>query len=463
MIAPLLLSQVAAQTSASLAAKLIGEDAAFVRVTTDSRQLQPGDLFVALRGDRFDGHDFLAKAVAAGAIALVVERVDLTLAVPQLVVSDTLLALGQIASLNRQNFNGRLLAITGSSGKTTVKTMVAAILAECGSVLMTQGNFNNHIGVPLTLLKIDAPHEFAVIEMGASAIGEIAYLCELAKPDVTLINNVMPAHIQGFGSLEGVSQAKSEIYLGLNQAGTAVVNIDDIFSGDWLALLSDKKIITVSLASDDANFFARDIHYGAETVSFTLVADNNAIAVQLNALGEHSVRNALAAAACAFSVGAELEHIQAGLAQFAPVKGRMSRHLGCGGALIVDDSYNANPGSVRAAIDVLSAQKLQSVLVLGDMGELGEQAAELHADIGRYAQTQGVTKLFTIGTLTRYASDAFGVTAQHYTNQAELIVALKEIANPQTIILIKGSRSAKTDIIVRALCEDLGNPLGDHH
>lgn len=463
MIAPLLLSQVAAQTSVSLAAKLVGEDAAFVRVTTDSRQLQPGDLFVALRGDRFDGHDFLAKAVAAGAIALVVERVDMTLAVPQLVVSDTLLALGQIASLNRQNFNGRLLAITGSSGKTTVKTMVAAILAECGSVLMTQGNFNNHIGVPLTLLQIDAPHEFAVIEMGASAIGEIAYLCELAKPDVTLINNVMPAHIQGFGSLEGVSQAKSEIYLGLSREGTAVVNVDDAFSADWLALLAHKKIITVSLTDSAANCFARDIQYRDESVSFTLVAYNKAIEIQLNALGEHSVRNALAAAACAFAAGAELKAIQLGLAQFAPVKGRMSRHLGCGGALVIDDSYNANPGSVRAAIDVLSAQKMLSVLVLGDMGELGEQAAELHADIGRYAQAQGVTQLFTVGTLSQYASEAFGTAAQHYTNQAELISALKKIANSQTVILIKGSRSAKTDLIVHALCEGLENTFGDNH
>jgi UDP-N-acetylmuramoyl-tripeptide--D-alanyl-D-alanine ligase len=463
MIAPLLLSQVAEFTRAKLQSELVGEDVAFVRITTDSRQLQSGDLFVALRGENFDGHNFLQAAANQGAIALVVEKADPSLALPQLVVSNTLLALGQIAAINRAYFRGPLLAITGSSGKTTVKTMTANILRECGAVLMTQGNFNNHIGVPLTLLQIEALHDYAVIEMGASAIGEIAYLCDLAKPDVALINNVMPAHIQGFGSLAGIACAKSEIYQGLGATGTAVVNIDDAFAADWLAQLADKKTITVSLFNQEADCYARSVNQGSEGVSFTLVLQQQMINIELNALGEHSVRNALAAAACAAAVGADLQHIQRGLSAFVPVSGRMSRHLGVNGSLIIDDSYNANPGSVCAAIDVLAAQPGDTVLVLGDMGELGEEAAQLHADIGRYARDVGVRQLFTLGTLSRNTSENFGAGAQHFVTHAELITALAEMAGANTTFLIKGSRSAKTDIIVRGLCEASSDSAGDHH
>lgn len=468
MIAPLLLSQVAEFTRARLNAELHGEDMAFTHVTTDSRQLQAGDLFVALRGEKFDGHNFLLTVAEQGAVAAVVDQVDPTIALPQLVVNDTLLALGQIAAMNRAAFHGPLIAITGSSGKTTVKTMTANILRECGAVLMTQGNFNNHIGVPLTLLQIAAQHDYAVIEMGASAGGEISYLCELAKPDVALINNVMPAHIQGFGSLAGVARAKGEIYQGLSATGTAVVNIDDAFAADWLAQLNDKKtnhrkIITVSLFNQNADCYARSVNQGSDSVSFTLVLQQQMINVELNALGEHSVRNALAAAACAAAVGASLQHIQRGLAAFAPVRGRMSRHLGAGGALVIDDSYNANPGSVRAAIDVLAAQPGDTVFVLGDMGELGEEAAQMHGEIGRYAYDAGVKRLFTLGELSRNTSENFGSGAQHFTTHAELIVALLDIANANTTFLIKGSRSANTDLVVRGLCDASSDSVGDHH
>lgn len=463
MIAPLFLSQVADFLRTDLPAQLAGDDVSFTRVTTDSRQLQPGDLFIALRGERFDGHDFLQVAANQGAVGLVIEKHEPSIALPQLIVSDSLLALGQIAALNRKAFHGPLIAITGSAGKTTVKTMVASILRECGNVLVTQGNLNNHIGVPLTLLRIDAAHEYAVIEMGASAIGEIAYLCTLGQPDVAMINNVMPAHIEGFGSIEGVAQAKSEIYSGLQRDGTAIVNVDDAFAAQWLRQLGSKKIITVSFAQQSADCYAQQVVYTADSVSFTLVLQQASVEIELNALGEHSVRNALAAAACASAVGANLQQIQRGLAAFAPVGGRMSRHTGATGELIIDDSYNANPGSMRAAINVLVAQPNNTILVLGDMGELGEREAELHAEIGTYARERGVHTLVAVGPLSKHASDAFGPAALHFNNQADLINALKARVNADTTLLVKGSRSAKMDLVVRALCEGSSDTPGDQH
>jgi UDP-N-acetylmuramoyl-tripeptide--D-alanyl-D-alanine ligase len=457
MIAPLSLAAVAA----TLGALLQQGDARFTRVATDSRQLQPGDLFVALRGANFDGHDFLHTAANAGACGLVVEEFDASLSLPQLVVRDTLLALGQIARLNRDAFAHPLIAITGSSGKTTVKTMVADILRECGSVLMTQGNFNNHIGVPLTLLQIARDHEFAVIEMGASSIGEIGYLCTLAKPDVALVNNVMPAHIAGFGSLENVALAKGEIYLGLAAQGTAVINIDDAFAPQWLAQMQQQTVITVSLTDASADCFARNISATAECTSFTLVVQQDAIDINLPAPGEHNIRNALAAAACAFAVGASLSHIKQGLEKFVPVSGRLSRQHTPGGALVIDDSYNANPGSVRAAIQVLAAQPGQKVLVLGDMGELGEHAELLHAEIGRFAQAQQIHRLLTVGSLSRHASEAFGESGQHFASQAELMQVLNTLVDKHTTLLIKGSRSAKMDVIVRELCEVSSHSTGE--
>lgn len=454
MIKPLSLSQLVAHMSESLAAQVHQGDVNFTRVTTDTRTLLPGDLFVALRGERFDAHNFLHQAVGQGACALVVEEFDTSIALPQLCVKDTLLALGQIAALNRNEFHAPLLAVTGSGGKTTVKTMLAHILNECGAVLATKGSLNNHIGVPLTLLELQAQHRFAVIEMGASALGEIAYLCSLAKPDIALITNVMPAHIEGFGSLANVARAKGEIYASLSAQGTAVVNIDDAFASDWLTELQQKNqpIFRVSLHDQQADCYAKNIQINDQSLSFTLVMGDESIPVSLNALGEHNIRNALAASACAYLAGASLQQIQRGLAAFLPVAGRMSQHLGYRGAQIIDDSYNANPGAVRVAIDVLIARSGSGVLVLGDMGELGDDAAALHAEIGVYAKQQGLKRLFTLGELSRHASQAFSSGAEHFDDQASLLIRLKEIADEQTVFLIKGSRSARTDLIVTALC-----------
>jgi UDP-N-acetylmuramoyl-tripeptide--D-alanyl-D-alanine ligase len=459
MIAPLTLAQVADFCRNSLHAQLHNGDAVFSSVNTDSRTLVAGELFVALRGENFDAHNFLHQAAAKNVCGLVVEKYAPDIQLPQLVVKDTLLALGQIATMNRNAFVKPVLAITGSSGKTTVKTMVADILRECGKVHATKGNLNNHIGVPLTLLQLGAEHDYAVIEMGASAIGEIAYLCSLAKPQVTMINNVMPAHIAGFGSIEGVAQAKGEIYKSLTLENIAVVNIDDKFSPQWLTDIK-AKVIRVSLNDPSADVFAKNIVFDAASVSFDLNIKNKKMPIKLNSLGEHSVRNALMAAAMAYSVDADLDSIQRGLETFSPVGGRMSRHTGINQSQIIDDSYNANPGSVRAAIDVLAACSGKRILVLGDLAELGDDEKELHVALGTYAQQKKIDHFYTLGKLTEYASEAFGVQPgqHHFAERDALVVALQKIATPNTTILIKGSRSAKMDLVVKALCSS-----GENH
>lgn len=457
MISSLSLSQVAEYCRESLGAELKNGDASFSVVNTDTRKLNAGELFVALRGENFDAHNFLDQAAAQHVCGMVVEKFAAHIPLPQLVVKDTLLALGQIAEMNRNGFHKPVLAITGSSGKTTVKTMLACILQECGKVHATKGNLNNHIGVPLTLLQLEADDEFAVVEMGASAIGEIAYLCSLARPQVTMINNVMPAHIAGFGSIEGVAQAKGEIYQGLQAGDTAVVNVDDKFAPQWLSGMK-ANVIRVSLADTEADCFARKLEHGHGSVAFDLMLNGSAVAVQLNIPGEHSVRNALMAAAMASAVGANLQQIQQGLQKFAPVSGRMSRHQAQQGALIIDDSYNANPGSVRAAMDVLAACAGNRIFVLGDLAELGDDAEQLHAQLGAYAKQKNINHLYTLGKLSRSASNAFADGAQHFDAREQLIAQLKSLATSGTTILIKGSRSAKMDLVVSALCA-----IGDTH
>lgn len=453
MIRALKLQEVAAfmQAQNKVVVELFNGDVEFTQVNTDSRTLTEGELFIALRGERFDAHDFIQQAVAKKPVALVVEKFFPKIALPQLVVSDCLLALGQIAAFNRQLFTGKLIAITGSSGKTTVKTMLASIMQEAGSTHATKGNFNNHIGVPLTLLQLNADHQFAVIEMGASGPDEIAYLCELAKPQVSMINNVMPAHIQGFGSIEGVAKAKGEIYQALSASGVAVINIDDSFANGWIVELKTKIFISVSLHNTQADFYASEIHLKSDSVEFILRHQQQSIKTRLQTQGEHNIRNALMAAACATAVGVDLRKIQTGLQKFSPVSGRMSRYLGVNNIQIIDDSYNANPGSVRAAIDVLSSIP-GSVLVLGDLAELGEDAEKLHAELGDYAQRKKIQKVFTLGKLSANVSRAFGEGAEHFTDRDSLIEKLKQQASPGMTYLIKGSRSARMELIVSALC-----------
>lgn len=436
-----------------LDARLVGPDVGFARLSTDTRNAQAGDLFLALKGERFDAHDFLNVAADRGVAALVVEREFPSIDLPQLVVADTQTALGQIAAANRECFTGPLTAITGSSGKTTIKTMLAGILVRSGPVLATRGNYNNHIGVPLTLLELDQTHDFAVVEMGASGPGEIASYCRWAQPDLALISNVMPAHIEGFGSVEGVAKAKGEIYAGLKADGTAIINLDEAYADQWRALLDKQRVLSFSLSREQAHCRAQDLALHPDSVDFTLMTPLGSARVQLHVPGEHNVRNALAAAACAVALGISPEAIARGLESFEPIAGRMSARRGYAGALVIDDSYNANPGSVRAAIEVLAAQEGQRILVLGDMGELGERASELHRELGERARDRGIEQLITLGPLSAYAARAFGADARQYDNHDAVVAALKTKLNGQTRVLIKGSRSAGMEKIVRGLIE----------
>jgi UDP-N-acetylmuramoyl-tripeptide--D-alanyl-D-alanine ligase len=416
--------------------------------------VQPGDCFVALRGPRFDGHQYLAQAQRAGAVAALVDTPQPSIPLAQLQVKDTTQGLGAIARINRQRFTGPLVAITGSSGKTTVRAMLEAILRCEGTVLSTQGNLNNHIGVPLTLLRLDGSEQYAVIEMGASGPGEIAYLCQLARPDVALVNNVMPAHLEGFGSIEGVARAKGEIYQSLAPQGCSVINSDEPFAPMWQAQLATNNCMSFSLQQQQADCYASHIEQGA-TTCFELNLQGRRLPVQLQALGLHNIRNALAAACCARAVGASDQAIINGLQHFAPVAGRMSIKTGHHGSRVMDDSYNANPGSVRAAIDVLAHTPGDNLLVLGDMGELGEQAQQQHADIGRYASGKNLAAVFSCGQLSQAITANYSGSAQHFNDQQTLIAHLRSlVAQKQYTILIKGSRSARMDVVVEALTNE---------
>lgn len=446
---PLTLSAAAA----AFGGTLLYPDCSFRRVSTDSRRLRPGELFVALRGSRFDGHDFLAQ-IADQAGGLVVERPDKRLLVPQWVVPDTTRALGQLALLARDQFTGPVIAITGSSGKTTVKEMTAAILRGLGPVLATRGNLNNHIGLPLTLLSGEPDQRCAVLELGASAEGEIAYLAGIAKPTVAVVNNVLPAHVQGFGSLAGVARGKGEIYAALGPRGTAVFNLD--LDSRWLALwrasLPCLQSIGFSLSNPAADLTAKDVILDSEgRASFLLRAPTGEVPVSLQVPGRHNVANALAAAACALAAGAGLEAIAAGLRAVLPAPGRMQVRKGPRGARLIDDSYNANPGSVRAAVDTLAGYAGRRLLVLGDMGELGPDAPGLHREVGAYAAARGIDGFYACGPLSKLAAEAFGSGATSFADKEQLARELLGTLDADTTVLIKGSRSAGMEDIVRLL------------
>jgi len=440
---------------APLSAELKGEDVAFAAVSTDSRAIAPGQLFIALSGPRFDGHDYLADVAARGAVAALVERHVADVALPQLVVADTRLALGQLGALNRAAFSGPLAAITGSSGKTSVKEMLASILrAALGvdAVMATRGNLNNDLGAPLTLLELAPQHQSAVIELGASRVGEIAYTVSLARPDVSLITNAGTAHVGEFGGPEKIVEAKGEILDGLGAQGIAVLNLDDPAWPVWQQRAAGKRMLSFSLRNEQADFHAAAIGQDARgCVNFTLVGPQGSMPVQLNLLGQHNVANALAAAAAAHALGVAPQHIVAGLQALQPVAGRGVAQMLDNGVRLIDDSYNANPASIQAATDVLAGFAGRALLVLGDMGELGEWAEQSHADVGRYAVGK-VDALLAIGPLMKHAVEAFGAGGRHFADQQSLIESLR-LEQGNTTILIKGSRSAAMDRVVAALGE----------
>ncbi|MBA3696376.1 MAG: UDP-N-acetylmuramoyl-tripeptide--D-alanyl-D-alanine ligase [Methylotenera sp.] len=440
------------EAAKAMNAKVIGADAAFESVGADSRKISQGQLFVALKGENFDGHTFAKQALAQGASAVLVEN-ESTQAQPALVVKDTLLGLGQLASYWRQKFTIPIAAVTGSNGKTTVKEMLASILRaavnSADEVLATEGNLNNHIGSPMTLLKLRPQHRYAVIEMGMNHSGEISYLTNLAKPRVAVIVNAGSAHIGELGSFEAIAKAKGEIFEGLADDGIAVINADDVFASLWQGLAAERKTVTFGLNNNADISATYELKPNASKLCIT--TPQGVIDLLLPAPGLHNVMNALAATATATAMEISLPAIKTGLQNYAGVKGRLQHLEGLNGALVIDDCYNANPMSMKAAIDVLIAQAGEKLLVLGDMGELGKDAAALHAEIGAYAKDAGVHRLFTLGQLSEEMIKAFGAHGQHYKTPQDLVADLLKELKQGVTVLVKGSRFMAMERIVNEI------------
>jgi len=452
-----------AEAARALDAGIRGNDVAFDAVNTDSRAIKRGDLFVALKGERFDGHRFVSQAAAAGAAAAMVEDSasgiqDTDTKLPLIVVKDTRLALGKLASCWRKKFTMPLVALTGSSGKTTVKEMLALILREAvgtefrspeaGScVLATRGNLNNDIGVPLMLLELRPEHRYAVIEMGMNHAGEIRYLAQIAAPDVALINNAGHAHIEYLGSEEAIARAKGEIFEGLAHGGVAVINADDRFAGLWRELAAGKRQLEFGIESRAAVTATSRLRY-LESEIIVRTPHGEAPAT-LRAGGLHNVRNALAASAAAVALNIAPHVISRGLAAYAGVKGRLQKKACVHDATLIDDTYNANPESVQAAIAVLAQAPGRKLLVLGDMGELGAGAPALHAESGLLAREAGIDQLFTLGELSAHASQAFGAGARHFSRIEDLLAEIENALSPGATMLVKGSRFMQMERVVK--------------
>ncbi|QFU20727.1 UDP-N-acetylmuramoyl-tripeptide--D-alanyl-D-alanine ligase [Shewanella eurypsychrophilus] len=438
-----------------LNARLLGSDVEIAQVSSDSRVITEKTLFVALKGEHFDGHNFAASTVEAGAVALLVDH-ELPLNIPQLVVKDTQKAMGDLGAYLRSLIQPKSVALTGSNGKTSVKEMVATILSQDHKVLYTAGNFNNEIGVPLTLLRLETDDEFGVFELGANHKGEINYTSSLVKPQVALVNNVASAHLEGFGSLEGVASAKSEIFNHLAVDGTAVINADDQFASVMFSASAAFKQLSFGIDSV-ADIKATELDTNEMgCYRFVLSYQAQRIRVELPLSGRHQVSNALAATAICLSLGLTLDEIKLGFSLLVPVKGRMLPTQ-LGRVRVIDDSYNANPASVTAAIDWLQEIEGYRCLVLGDLGELGDNASLLHAELGELAKLRGLDALFTLGELSTNASRAFGVEA-NVSLEALVENVINNINQLQgnATVLVKGSRSARMERVVEALISAYG-------
>jgi len=464
-----------AAAAAAMGGELRGHDASYGTVSTDTRTLKAGDLFVALQGPNFDGNDFVAAAAAAGAVGAVVSRPASRGAIAtsgsasaggasgiaQVVVPDTLAALTKLAHAWRLQFAFPVIGVGGSNGKTTVKEMTAAILARRGPCLATRGNLNNHIGVPVTLMRLEPAHRSAVIEMGANRRGDVAALCAIARPTVGLITNAGAEHLEGFGSLEGVAQGEGEMLAALDAAGTAVVNADDAYAPLWRRLSCAGRTLTFGLVPQ-ADFRASDVSQtigaGGFALQFALHGAGGERTVRMRLAGRHNVVNALAASAAAHAAGATLDDIVSGLAEIRPVGGRLELKSSRHGAWLIDDSYNANPSSVQAALDVLKELPGPRWMVLGDMGELGEFALQSHLDAGTLARRSGVSRLFAMGPMSAHAAEAFGTGAEWFPDAAALIRRLDGELTAGTTVLIKGSRLNRLERVV----ESLGAPPAHH-
>jgi UDP-N-acetylmuramoyl-tripeptide--D-alanyl-D-alanine ligase len=435
----------------SCGGELVGADRPYTGVSTDTRTIKPGELFVALRGPRFNANEFIAAAEKAGAAGAVVDtRVDRPIA--QIVVKDTHAALTTAAAAWRRQFRIPVVGVAGSNGKTTVKEMIAAILERTGVTLATRGNLNNHIGVPLTLLRLDAAHRYAVVEIGANRAGEVAELVEIARPTVGLITNAGAEHLEGFGSLEGVARAEGEMVAGLHADAVAVINADDEFVELWRGMTRAK--VSTFGVDKPADFTATDLHTTIDrgfVTRFRLQAPMGSIPVELNLAGRHNVVNALCAAAAACAAGAGLDDVRAGLATMRPVPGRLQFKTAPSGAWIVDDSYNANPSSMKAGIEVLENVDARRWFVMGDMGELGDFAEDSHREIGRFARDHRIDRLFATGRNSKLAAEAFGAGAEWFEDVESLSQAVNAELTREVCVLVKGSRSAKLERVVEAI------------
>jgi UDP-N-acetylmuramoyl-tripeptide--D-alanyl-D-alanine ligase len=432
---------------------VIGNDVEFTSVGTDSRAITKGQLFVALKGENFDGHDYVAQSLSQGASAALIENDENA---PAVKVKDARLALGDLARYWRKRINVPVVAITGSNGKTTVKEMLAAILkvaaGDDSKVLATQGNLNNDIGMPLTLLRADSHHSYVVLEMGMNHRGELSYLTHIAKPNVALVNNAGLAHVGELGSVEAIAQAKGEIFQGLTLDGTAIINADDVYSDLWKSLASKYQQMTFGLEAT-ADVTATYKLNGASS-DVKLKAPNGEVEFTLPASGLHNVRNALAASTAAIALNVSLQNIAEGLSGFSGAKGRLQQKLGQFDAQVIDDTYNANPVSMKAAIDVLSAREGKRFMVMGDMGELGADAALMHAEIGSYAKQAGIDALFVLGELSQEAAQAFGSGAEHFENAESLSDALLNHMDKLTTVLVKGSRFMRMERVVEKITKN---------
>ena len=438
--------------------RLLGDDVPISGISTDSRDDLHGALFVALKGERFDAHEFVAQAKANGAAALLTHRpVDSDL--PTILCADTEEALGEIAAGLARTRPAVVLALTGSNGKTSVKTLLHAILSHAGKAYVNPGNRNNEIGLPLAVIEAPEDAQFAIYEMGAGKSGDIAYLTSIVTPNIALVNNIAPAHIERMGSLLGIAETKGAIYEALPDDGLAVVNVDDAFCPYFLERIAGRSVLRFGL-ENNADVTAGKIVSGADGVRFELITPAGRAEVALQMPGRHNILNALAATAMALAAGAPFEAVLAGLQSARPVAGRQDGKQLANGAVLIDDSYNANPGSVLAGIAALTAacalDGRQSLLVLGDMAELGDTAVDLHAQIGAAAKSQGIAGMMTCGVLSAAASEAFGSGARHFTDRAALIAVLNGSLHSNQRLLVKGSRSSRMDEVVNALLQTYG-------
>ncbi len=444
-----------AEAAAMLDVVYKGADGEVLRVSTDSRSIRPGDLFIALRGEKFDGGNYAAQALKQGAVGVVLDPTQAPDIATAIRVDDTRLALGKLAAAWRSRFSLPVVAITGSNGKTTVKEMLAAVLRkEAGSesaVLNTEGNLNNDIGLPLMLLRLRETHRFAVLEMGMNHVGEIDYLTQLARPNVAVINNAMTAHIGFLGSVENIARAKGEIFNGLSETGIAVFNADDAHAWMWRKANAQRNVLDFGLASTaTVRGHYQSAGFGA---ALTLTLSNTTLEIELQVPGAHNVMNALAAATAAFALNVSHRSIVAGLSGFTGIKGRLQKQPALHGSTFIDDTYNANPDSVKAALAVLAQQPGKKILVLGDMGELGTDAAAMHAQIGLAARAAGVNRLLALGKLTQETVGAFGACAMHFERIQELLAELENELTPDTTVLVKGSRFMQMERVVQSFMD----------